>query len=117
MVNALLLIIMAASIFIILFFAYTTKNKLASYVAYIILAAVALGMAFNGMIELINGVDFLSFLVSFLRLLNDIIVFVEIGLILFLLFMSKFKTKIMVLKVVIIIYVVARLLLEFNVFN
>lgn len=117
MINALLLIIIAATIFIILFFAYTTKNKLASYVSYIILAAVAAGMAFSGMIELINGVDFLEFLVNFLRLLNDIVVFVEIGLILFLLFMSKFKTKIMVLKVVIIVYVVAKLLVELNVFN
>ncbi len=118
MINALILIFIAASILAILFFAYMTKTKLASYVAYTILAAIALSMALSGMIGLINDIDFLSFLVSFLEFLKDIIVFVELGIILFLLLMSKHKkTKIMLLKVAIIAYVVLTLVVEFNLFN
>ncbi len=114
--DSLLQIFAAVAIGFILFFAYMTKNKLASYVAYTILASYALSMAFGGMIGMINTIDFLSFLESFIRFLNDLVVFVEIGVILFLLFLSKFKTKIMILKVAIIAYVVIVLFLEFNVF-
>ena len=115
MLNALILIIIAASIGIILFFAYTTKMKLAKYVAFTILASIAISMALNGFIGLINDVDVLSFLVSIFRFLADIVVLVEIGIILFLLFISKHKTKIMLLKVSIIVYVVLTLLVEFNI--
>jgi hypothetical protein len=114
--DSLLQIFAAVAIGFILFFAYMTKNKLASYVAYTILASYALSMAFGGMIGMIHTIDFLSFLESFIRFLNDLVVFVEIGVILFLLFLSKFKTKIMILKVAIIAYVVIVLFLEFNVF-
>ncbi|MFH5882602.1 hypothetical protein [Liberiplasma polymorphum] len=116
MINALILIILAASIMVVLFFAYTTKNKLASYVAYTMLAAIAISMAINGLIGLIIDIDFLSFLVSLFRLLNDIILFIELGVILYLLFISKHKTKIMLLKVAIIVYVVLKLVIEFNLF-
>jgi len=114
--DSLLQIFAAVAIGFILLFAYMTKNKLASYVAYTILASYALSMAFGGMIGMIHTIDFLSFLESFIRFLNDLVVFVEIGVILFLLFLSKFKTKIMILKVAIIAYVVIVLFLEFNVF-
>lgn len=116
MMDSLLQIFVAVAIGFILFFAYMTKNKLASYVSYTILAAYALSMAFNGMMGMINSIDFLSFLESFIRFLNDLVVFVEIGVILFLLFLSKYKSKIMILKVAIIVYVVLVLLLEFNLF-
>jgi len=116
MIESLVLIVIAASILVILFFAYMTKIKLASYIAYTILAAVAVSMALTGLIGLINDIDFLSFLVSFLRLLNDIVTFVELGIIVFLLFLSKHKTKIMLLKVAVIVYVVLSLLVALNIF-
>lgn len=114
--NSLMEIVIAGSIAFILFFAFTTKSKLARYVVYTILAAYALGMALSGMIGVIDGVDFLAFLVSFLEFLRSLIVFVELGIIIFLLFLSKFKTKVMILKVAIIVYVVFTLVLEFNLF-
>lgn len=116
MINALMLFIIGAAILIILFFAYTTKNKLASYVSYTILAAVAISMSLNGLAGLIADIDFLSFLESFLRLLSDIVVFIELVVILLLLFISKFKSKVMLLKVTIIVYVVLKLIIEFNIF-
>lgn len=116
MIDSLLQIVIAASIFVVLFFAFMTKSKLARYVAFTILAAVAASMALNGLAGLISDVDFLSFLESFIRLLSDIIVYIELGIIVFLLFMSKFKTKIMVLKVAIIVYGVLTLLLALGVF-
>ncbi len=115
MIESLVLILIAAAILVILFFAYTTKNKLASYVAYIILAAIALSMALNGLVGLISGVDFLSFLVDILNMINSIIIFVELGLIIYLVFISKLKNKNTILKVTIIVYVVLSLLVEFNV--
>ncbi len=115
MLEAFLIIIIALSIMAILFFAFMTKNKLAALVAFTILAAVAVSMFLNGLVGLIIDIDFLSFLVSFFRFLNDIVVFVELGVILFLLFMSKYKSKIMLLKVAIIVYVVLTLLVEMGV--
>jgi len=115
MFESLTQIIIAASVLGILFFAYFTKNKLATHVVYVILAAYAITMAFSGMASLIRDVDFLSFLVSFLNFLNDLIVFIEIGVIIFLLFFSTFKSKIMALKVIIIVYAVLSLLLALNI--
>lgn len=117
MINSLFLLIIAASIIIVLIFAYTSKNKLASYVAYIILASMAISMAFNGLSGIIADIDFLSFLESFFRFLNDIIVFIEIGLILFLLFFTKHKSNIILLKVAIITYVILTLVIELNIFG
>ena len=115
MFTALIQIVIAVSIIFILVYAYLKKDKLASYVAYTILAAIAASMALNGMASVVGEVDFLTFLADFLRFLSGIVVFVELGLIIFLLFFSKFKTKIMPLKVFIIIYVALTLLLELGV--
>lgn len=117
MIHALILMLTATSIIGILYFAYMTNSKLASYVAYTILAAIALTMALSGLIGLIIDVEFLAFLVRFFRFLSDIILFIELAVILFLLLMSKHKTKVLLLKVAIIAYVVLTLLVEFNVFN
>ncbi len=116
MLNSLFLLIVAVSILFILFFAFMTKNKLASYVSYTILASIAITMALNGMAGIIADVDFLSFLVRFFQFLSDIIVYIELGLIVFLLFFSKHKSKNMLLKVAIIVYVIFTLLLTFNLF-
>ncbi len=116
MIDSLLQIVIAASIFMILFFAFMTKSKIAKFVVYTILAAVAASMALNGLAGLISDVDFLSFLENFIRLLSDIVVYVELGVIIFLLLVSKFKTKILFLKVAIIVYVVLTLLLALGIF-
>ncbi|MFO7969479.1 MAG: hypothetical protein R6U15_05140 [Candidatus Izemoplasmatales bacterium] len=116
MINSLLTIFIAITIIIILIFAYLKKSKLASLVAFTILGAYAISMAINGFVSLIADVDFLSFLETFFRFINDIIVFIEAGVIIFLLFFTKHKTKVMLLKVAIIVYVVLRLLVELNVF-
>jgi hypothetical protein len=115
MLNELARIIIAVSILFIVFFAYIKKDTLPKLVTYVILSSIALTMALSGLAGLISGVDFLSFLVSILRTLGDLVVFVELGLIIFLLFFTKHKTKIMPLKVVIIVYVVFKLLLAFGV--
>lgn len=115
MIESLILIIIAVSIIGILFFAFMTKTKVASYIAYTILAAVAVSMALTGMIGLINDIDFLAFLVSFFRFLKDIVVFIELGIIVFLLLISKHKTKITLLKVAVIVYAVLTLLLALNI--
>ncbi len=114
--DELLRIIIAAAIVLILLFAYMKKSNLAKLTAFVILAAYALGMALSGLAGLISDVDFLSFLVDVFRFLATLVVFVEIGVILYLLLLSKHKTKIMFLKVTIIVYVVIRLLVELNVF-
>ncbi|TVP93780.1 MAG: hypothetical protein EA374_08490 [Acholeplasmatales bacterium] len=116
MINALVLIVIAASILAILFFAFMTKSKLASYVAYTILASVAVTMALNGFAGLIRDVDFLSFLVDLFRFLASIVVIAELALILFLLLMSKHKTKVLLLKIAIVVYVVLTLLVELGAF-
>lgn len=117
MLHSLALIVIALSIIVILLFAYMKKDKLARFVAFTILAAIALGMALNGLANLISDIDFLSFIVSFFRFLADIVIFIELAIILFLVFLSKFKTKIMFLKIAIIVYVILKLLIEFNIFN
>lgn len=115
MLESLILIIIAASILTILFFAFMTKNKLASNVSYVILAAIAVSMALRGLVGLIIDVDFLSFLVSILRFLNDLVIFFEIGLIVYFLFFTGHKNKVMLVKVAIIVYAVLSLLIEFNI--
>ena len=115
MLNELARIIIAVSILFIVFFAYIKKDKLPTLVTYVILSSIALTMALGGLAGLISGVDFLSFLESIFRTLRDLIVFIEIGLIIFLLFFTKHKTKIMALKVVIIVYILFKLLLAFGI--
>ena len=117
MLNELIRIIIAASILLIIFFAYMKKDTLPKLVSYVILASIAITMGLSGFAGLISGVDFLSFLVNIFRTLASLVVYFEIGLIVFLLFFSKFKTKISLLRIAIIIYVVLRLLLAFGVFN
>ncbi len=115
MLETLARIFIAASIIIILLFAYMKKDKLARHVAFIILAAIAITMGLNGLANLISDIDFLTFLVNIIRFLADIVFIASLALIVFLLFM-KFKTKIMALKIAIIVYVVLSLLIEFNAF-
>jgi hypothetical protein len=114
MLNALIVIIIAVSILFILFFAYKKKDKLATTVSFVILTSIAISMAITGMIGIINNIDFLSFLVGIYRFLNDLIVFIELGFILFLMFVIKLKTKHQTLTIAIIVYVVLRLLIELN---
>jgi hypothetical protein len=109
-------IIIAASILVIIFFAYMKKDTLPKLVTYIILTSIALAMALNGFAGLISDIEFLNFLENLFRSISGLIIYVELGLIIFLLFFSKHKTKITVLKVVIIIYVVLKLLLAFGIF-
>jgi hypothetical protein len=116
MLNELARIVIAAAILLIIFFAYMKKDTLPKLVTYIILSSIALSMALTGLAGLISGVDFLIFLVSIFRGLADLVVYVEIGLIIFILFFSKYKTKIDLLKIVIIVYLVLKLLLAFGVF-
>jgi hypothetical protein len=80
------------------------------------LTSVAISIAFNGMIGLIINIDFLAFLVNIYRFLNDLVVFVELGFIVFLLFMSTHKTNQKLLKIAIIVYVVLKLLIALNIF-
>lgn len=115
MFSSLIQLSIAVAIIFILIFAFLSKNKLATVVSFTILASYAISMALGGMAGLIADVNFLSFLESFIRLLNDIVVYIEIGIIVFLLFFSKYKNKSMLLKVVIIVYVVLTLLLALNI--
>jgi hypothetical protein len=117
MFNQIAQIIVAVSIFIIVFFAYLEKDRLPKLVSYTILASIAITMALNGLAGLISGVDFLNFLESIFRTMADFVVFLEIGLIIFLMFFSKHKTKITLLKVFIIIYIIFTLILRFGLFN
>ena len=117
MFNEIARIIIGLCILFIVFFAYMKKDTLPKLVSYIILASIALTMTFAGFAGLISDVDFLNFLESIFRTLADLVVFVEIVVILFLLFFSKNKTKIMILKVAIIIYVILTALLAFGVFR
>ncbi|MFP4478030.1 MAG: hypothetical protein ACOC2U_01885 [bacterium] len=116
MFESLVRLFIGVAIIIILIFAFMSKNKLASVVSYTILASYALTMALGGMAGLIADVSFLNFLESFIRFLSDIVVFVELGIIIFLLFFSKYKSKDMVLKVVIIVYVLLTFLMAINIF-
>jgi hypothetical protein len=109
-------ILIASAILVIIFFAYMKKDMLPRLVTYTILASIALAMALNGFAGLISDIEFLNFLESIFRTISGLIVYVEIGLILFLLFFSKHQTKVTLLKVVIIIYVVLKLLLAFGIF-
>ncbi len=110
-------IIIALSILVIVVFAYIKKDMLPKLISYVILSSIALSMILSGLAGLISGVDFLNFLESIFRTLADLVIYLEVGIIIFLLFFSKFKTKITLLKVVIIVYVVLTLLLAFGVFN
>ena len=116
MFNEIARIIIATSILLIVFFAYIKKDTLPKLVTFTILASIALTMALSGLAGLISGVDFLNFLESIFRSLADLVVYVELGLIIFLLFFSKYKTKISLLRIAIIVYVVTKLLLAFGVF-
>ena len=110
-------IIIGVSILFIVFFAFTTKDALSKLVTFVILASIGLTMVLSGLAGLISGVDFLNFLESIFRTLADLVVFVEIVLIIFLLFFSKNKTKIMLLKIVIILYVVLTAVMAFGLLN
>jgi len=117
MLHELARITIALSILVILFFAYNKKDTLPKLVSFIILASIALSMALTGFAGLISDVNFLDFLETIFRALAGLVVYVEIGLIIFLLFFSKYKTKVMLLKLAIIIYSVLTILLAFNVFR
>jgi len=117
MFNEIARIIIGLSILLILFFAYTKKDKLPKYVAYTILGSIALSMVFRGFAGLISDVEFLNFLESIFRTFADLVVFVEILVILFLLFLSKHTTKIMLLKTGIIVYVVLTVLMQLGIFK
>lgn len=108
-------IIIAVSIIIVLFFAYMKKDKLARNVSYIVLASIMITQALTGFATLIGGIDFLNFLEQIFRGVADVVVFVELGLIIFFTFF-KFATKNRILKVSILVYVVLVLLVEFGVF-
>lgn len=117
MLNEIARMILGVSILFIVFFAFSTKDALSKLVTYTILASIALVMVLSGMAGIISDIEFLNFLESIFRTLADLVVFVEIVFIIFLLFFSKNKTKILLLKVFIIIYVVVKLLLAFGVLN
>jgi hypothetical protein len=117
MINEILRIVLALSILVIVFFAYMKKDSLPKLVTYTILSSIALSMALSGLAGLIADIEFLNFMENIFRTLSDLVVYVEIGLIIFLLFFTKHKTKIAVLKVIIIVYIVVKLLLVFGVFN
>lgn len=116
MLHALAQVLLGVSIVFIVFIAYTNKNTLARYVAFVILAAVGVNMALSGLVGLIRDVDFLSFLVDLLRLIGSAVYIVEIVIILFLM-LTKFKTKVSALKIAIVVYVVVRLIVEFGLLN
>ena len=109
-------IIIALAALTVLFFAYTTKSKLARTVSYIILASVLLTQALGGLANLISDIEFLNFLEQLFRGVNGLIVFIEVGLIIFVTFFYKFGTKNPLLKGAIIVYAVLVVLVEFGVF-
>jgi len=107
----------ASAILVIIFFAYVKKETLPKLVTLIILASIAVSMALNAFAGIISGIDFLNFLENALKTLASLVVYLEIGLIIFVMFFSQHKTKITLLKVAIIGYMVLVLLLALGVFK
>jgi len=110
-------IIVAALVFIVLFFAYFKNNTLAKLSAFVILAAIILTQLFNGLAGVISGVDFLNFLESIFRGIAGLIIYAELAVLVILAFFSKHKSKVALLSGSIIAYIILMLLIEFNVFG
>ncbi|MGE4572232.1 MAG: hypothetical protein AB7E09_05745 [Candidatus Izemoplasmatales bacterium] len=100
----------------IIFFAYAKNNKGLKLVSFVILASLGLTMVLSGMSGLIADIDFLSFFVKILNGVQSIVVYIELGLIAFIVLFSSFKTKNKLILISTIGYVVLTLLLDFGVF-
>ncbi|MBU1019595.1 MAG: hypothetical protein KJ847_00155 [Firmicutes bacterium] len=102
---------------IVLFFAYFKNNNLGKLSAFTMLAAILLVHVLNGFAGLISDVDFLNFLENIFRGVSGLVVYAELVVLVILVFFSKYKSKVALLKWSIVAYVVLVLLLEFHVFN
>jgi|AntRauTorcE11897_2_1112592.scaffolds.fasta_scaffold04933_4 hypothetical protein len=115
MLEALLHLLIGVSIFVVVFYAYTAKNKLARQVTYIILVSIALSMALTGLSDFFAQIDFLSFMSDLFRQLSGLVVFVELVLIIYFTFIAKIRNKNTLLKGAILVYIVLVLVREFNI--
>jgi len=103
-----------SAILVIVYFAYVKKDTLPKLVTLIILASIAAAMALSALAGLLSAIDFLE---NALKTLAGLIVYLEIGLLVFVMFFSKHKTKISLLKAAIIVYMVLVLLMALGVFR
>lgn len=103
-------IVIASSI--ILYFAYFTKNKLATLISFVILAAILLA-EFLGILA---GIQFIDFLRDAFNSIKGLIIYVQIGLIIFLSFFKFKETKSSILGITIIVLVVLLLIVELQIF-
>lgn len=110
-------IIIAALGLLILFYAYFRNNTLGKLAVFIILTAIFLIQFLNGFAGLIADVDFLNFLESIFRGIADLVVYVELAALVFVMFFTKHKSKEVILKYALIGYIVLVLLIEFGVFK
>jgi hypothetical protein len=97
---------------IILYFAYFTKNELAKLIVFVLLGAILIGE----LLGILAGIQFLDFLGDIFNLLKTLVFFVEIAIIIFLMF---FKYKIKnnsILKITIIVLLVLLVIVEANIF-
>lgn len=112
MVTILHLGIVVASL-IILYFAYFLKSELAKLIVFILLGAILV----SDFLGILAGIDLLDFLRDAFNLLKTFVIFIELALIVFLVFF-KMKTKSSsVLKITAVVLLVLLLLVEFNIFS
>ena len=110
-------IVIAVLGLIVLFFAYFQNNTLGKLAAFVILAAIFLTQLLNGFAGLVSDVNFLNFLEAIFRGISGLVVYVELALLIILIFFTKHKSKAEILKWSLVGYIILVLLLEFGVFK
>jgi len=106
--NTVLQIFIVIASLIILYFAYFMKNELAKLIVFVILGAILIG----NFLGILAGIQFLDFLGNIFNILGSVIVFIEVAIIIFLMFF-KFKGKAtLVLKVATVVLVVLLVTVE-----
>jgi hypothetical protein len=97
---------------IILYYAYFKKSVLAKLIVFVLLGAILV----SNFLGLLGQVDFLDFLDNAFNVLKSFIIFIEIGLNIFLVFFKMKEKHTSVLKITTIVLIVLLLLVEFNIF-
>lgn len=97
---------------IILFFAYFKKSELAKLIVFVLLGTILVSRFWG----ILGQIDFLNFLDNAFHALDSVIIFIEIGLIVFLVFFKMKEKHTSALKIAAIVLVVLLLLVALNIF-
>lgn len=115
MLHDLVQLIIASTMLLIVYFAYTKRGKLPVHAALVILGSMALSATLSGFASFLGHVDFLDFLVRALRSLEGVVVYAEVIILVYLLFLSKYKTRNTTVKATLIVYIVLTLVLALGI--